>query len=315
MFYYNVAMGESTGGEFLDREFMRRLERLRLATKSTRLSRAGGVLRSGRMGDGLEFADHRAYSPGDDIRFMDWAYYARMERFLLRLFHEHSEAPVSILTDTSASMASGGAEKFDYARRLTAALAYLAAGGLRRVTVTTFTDRPRMTFRMGRDRRKIFSLLERLAGIRPGGATDLGRAVEIFARRQSRPGRIYGGGGTVFVISDLLDCPDVASVNEAIARLKHVGCDVVVIHVFDRADAHGPRAGAAVLQHAESGDRLKLHLGDEVLRAYRRGWMEFCDRLRRVCLRNRAVYVPAGAEAPLEELVFVTLRRSGILTG
>ncbi|MCK4601697.1 MAG: DUF58 domain-containing protein, partial [Phycisphaerae bacterium] len=115
--------------EFFDEAFLARLERLHLIAKRMAARGPSGPRRSRRLGDGLEFADHRAYAPGDDIRFIDWPYYARMERLLLRLFHEHSESDVAILFDASASMAPGGVmEKFDYARRAAAALAYVAMG-------------------------------------------------------------------------------------------------------------------------------------------------------------------------------------------
>ena len=122
-------------------EFLRRLQRLGLIAKRIRAVSAGpGQRRSRRLGDGLEFADHRAYAPGDDIRFLDWPYYARMERLLLRLFHEHSEGAVSLLLDSSASMQLGELCKFDYARRTAAALAYVAMASLDRVRVLPFAE-------------------------------------------------------------------------------------------------------------------------------------------------------------------------------
>ncbi len=319
---YNTAMSKSPGREFFDREFMRRLERLRLVAKSTRLRRVGGVLHSPRMGDGLEFADHRAYAPGDDLRFIDWAYYARMERFLLRLFHEHSDAPVMILLDSSASMggrggaaASQGSDKFDYTRRLTATLAYLASRGLRRVEVAAFTDRLHQVYHMGRDSRKIFSLLQYLTDIRPDGRTDLARTAEIFTRLSAGGTGTGRTDGTVFIVSDLLDCPDVAGLNGALARLRYAGCEVVVIQVYSPTDAFGPEGGAALFQHAESDERMNIYISDEVRQAYCHRWRRFVRSAERTCLKNEAVYVPAPTDRPFEELVFVALRRSGILTG
>ena len=118
--------------ELFDDEFLRRLQRLGLLAKRINAAApAAGQRRGPRLGDGLEFADHRAYAPGDDLRFLDWHYYARMEKFLLRLFHEQAEGSVTLMLDCSASMGLGAeAPKFDYARRMTAALAYEETGTL-----------------------------------------------------------------------------------------------------------------------------------------------------------------------------------------
>src|SRR5512140_2366958 len=94
---------------FCDEDFLARLERLHLVAKHVASRWSAGQRRSHRMGDGLEFADHRDYAGGDDIRFIDWPFYARMEKLLLRLFHEHSESDVAIMLDASGSMSPGAA--------------------------------------------------------------------------------------------------------------------------------------------------------------------------------------------------------------
>ena len=132
-------MAKRNRHEFFDEGFLARLERLHLAGKHVAARERGGSRRSRRVGDGLEFADHRAYAPGDDVRFIDWPYYARMEKLLLRLFHEHSESEVGILLDASGSMAPAGSrEKFHYALRAAAALTFVAMGGLERVVIVPF---------------------------------------------------------------------------------------------------------------------------------------------------------------------------------
>ena len=105
----NEGMVKSRKDRLFDKQFLARLQQLHLIAKRLTARGAGGARRSRRIGDGLEFADHRSYEAGDDIRFIDWPYYARMEKLLLRLFHQRNEADVIILLDVSASMAPGGA--------------------------------------------------------------------------------------------------------------------------------------------------------------------------------------------------------------
>ena len=102
-------------------DLLARLEELRLLSRHLSATSGSVSARSRQLGDGLEFADHREYHPGDDCRFIDWAYYARMGKVLLRRFHEHSDSDVLICVDASASMAAGGVERFSCALKLAAA--------------------------------------------------------------------------------------------------------------------------------------------------------------------------------------------------
>jgi len=298
-----------------DTEFLARLERLHLIAKRMSGGSLGGARRSRRLGDGLEFADHRDYAPGDDTRFIDWPYYARMEKLLLRLFHEHSESTVVVALDCSGSMAPGGATgKFDYARRTAAALAYVAMGALDRVTLAAFGGDadPADAFDAGRNRREILSVLDYLRGLDASGPTELSRCVERLSL-----GRGGDSAGTVLLISDLLDCrPDL---RDALARLRASdaakGRDVTVIHVFDRSDAGGEiEKGPLVLQHAETGKQMSLWLTDEVAEAYRRRWSDFQDACRKDCLSRGATYIAACTDTPFEQLILTTLKQAGVLS-
>lgn len=293
--------------DFFDEEFLAKLEGLHLLAK--RLSSRGspGGRQSRKLGDGLEFADHRAYAPGDDVRFMDWPYYARMEKLLLRLFHEHSDAEVAVLLDASASMAPPGAtEAFDYARRAAAALAYVAMGGLERVTVLPFAAELQPGLRTGRNRRQVFELLDFLAGLVPGGPTRLGHCVEQFVRAAEGP-------AVVLIVSDLLDCEE--DLSDALANLRLRRCDVTVVHVRVPAETELPAAGAVLLAEAESDSEMPLTITEEVMESYRRCREEFHRGCERTCLSRGAVCVPAPTDAPFERLVLQTLRRAGVVSG
>ncbi|MHC4562519.1 MAG: DUF58 domain-containing protein [Planctomycetota bacterium] len=307
-------MTNDTPTEAFDAAFLSQLEGLRLMAK--RLSggsRAGGR-RSRRMGDGLEFADHRAYVPGDDVRFVDWSYYARMDKLLRRLFHERSEAGVAILMDASSSMlASGGpgqatqgAGKFDYVRRVTAALAFVAMASLERVAVHPFAEALGQGMTTGRNAERIFDVLHFLRDLPATGRTDLTIAVKQWTERCPQP-------TTVIIVSDLLGCRD--QLDGALARLQQHRSDVTVIHVYDSADASPALDGQAELVDAEGGGDLRVFVDAGMLAAYQERWQALLSDCRHSCLSRQAIYVNAPTDVPFERLVLHSLRQAGVLAG
>ena len=297
-------------GRLFDAAFLARLEQLHIMAKRLRGGGSAGRRRSRRVGDGLEFADHRAYAPGDDVRFIDWPYYARMERLFRRLFHEHSEAPLAILLDVSASMGADPARwrlgKFDYARRVAAALAYVAVASLERVTLAPFADGPAEPLTIGRNIQQMPRALAFLSALTPGGPTQLLTAAQRLARQ-------FGQPMTVLLVSDLLDCED--DLSGALAALAQARCDVTVLHVQSPADAAPEIRGAASLVGAETDRRMNIDLTDDLLAAYRRQWLQFADDCQRACAARGAIYGAAPTDLPVEQLVLAGLRRAGVLVG
>ena len=294
-------------GKLFDDEFLRRLQRLGLlAKRMSAASGSAGQRRSRRLGDGLEFADHRAYAPGDDIRFLDWPYYARMERLLLRLFHEHSEGAVSILLDRSSSMSLGDVPKFDYARRTAAALAYVAMVGLDRVHVLPFSVALDEGLKTGRNRGQILQVLDFLEALQAAGRTRLAEAVDQFLRRS-------GETGTVILLTDCLDVEE--ELSGALALLRRHKDEVMFLHVADRCDSAPSVLGPAQLRSAESADGMSLNVTETVLASYRQRWKEFVRGVEKTCLSRGAVYVRAPTSAPFERLVLETLQRAGVIHG
>ena len=303
-----------------DVDFLSRLERLHLIAKRMSGGAVGGTRRSRRLGDGLEFADHRDYAPGDDTRFIDWPYYARMEKLLIRLFHEHSESTVVVALDCSGSMAPGGGmEKFDYARRTAAALTYVAMGAMDRVVLAGFGGQGDAgdVFHAGRNRGRIASVLDYLRGLKAGGPTDLSASIKRLSQLACG-GRGGDPAGTVLLISDLMDSH--SDLDESLGRLQISDLsgrrDVTLIHLFSPSDKGDevPGKGPMMFQHAETGQRMPLWLTDEVLEAYRSKWNEFQNRCRKTCLSRGAAYISACTDLPFEQLILTTLKRAGVLS-
>lgn len=297
--------------KLFDDEFLRRLQRLGLIAKRiSASSHGGGQRRTRRLGDGLEFADHRAYTPGDDMRLLDWPYYARMERMLLRLFHEHSEGIVTILLDCSGSMFMGGQApkgqvgKFDYARRTAAALAYVAMSGLDRVQIQPFSGELNEGLHTGRNRRQILQVLEYLEALVADGRTCLGASVEQYARRHNE-------AGTVIILTDMLDAED--DLGGALSVLRQRAGDVILLQIVDSCDAAPSILGPMQLGAVETGRRLNLNITEDVLLSYTERWGEFVRWTEKTCLSKGAIYLQAPTTAPFERLVLQVLERAGVL--
>ncbi len=293
------------GKKLFDDEFLRRLQRLGLiAKRMPAAASVAGQRRSRRLGDGLEFADHRAYAPGDDIRFLDWPYYARMERLLLRLFHEHSEGTVSILLDGSASMKLGEICKFDYARRTAAALSYVAMSSLDRVRILPFAESLGEGMQTGRNRGQILQVLDFLESLTAGGRTRLAAIVEEFLQRTPE-------AGTIIILTDLLGVED--ELSNALALLRQRRNEVIVLHVADRQDSRPTFVGPTQLTSVEAGGRVSVNVTEEVLDSYVLRWKQFVRGVEKVCASRGAVYVQAPTSTPFERLVLQTLQKAGVL--
>src|SRR5438093_3326219 len=211
-----------------DSDFLNKLEYLSLISKRIFRGSLLAQRRTMQLGGGIEFADHREYTPGDDFRYLDWNLYARHEELLLKRFQEEEDLHVYLLLDCSRSMAFGSPPKFDFARQVTAALAYIALADLDRVAVVAFANDIVDDFPLTRGKGRILSLLKFLEGLPAGGTdTDLNRVATGFVHRNQRR-------GLALVVSDLYD-PN--GFERGLDLLRHHRYEPHVIQVHDKLEA------------------------------------------------------------------------------
>src|SRR6188474_476139 len=179
-----------------DDQFLKKLEYLHVVSKRAFAGHNRADRLTAHRGRGLEFADHRPYTAGDDFRHIDWKAYKRLGRLLLRLFDEERDLPIYLMLDVSRSMAEPA--KFDMARRIAAALCYVGLAHLDRLTIIPFGSDLGRESSPGRGKGRIFRVFDALEQLEPGGPTDLRAACKAFA---SRPRQ----AGLVVVISDFLE--------------------------------------------------------------------------------------------------------------
>jgi uncharacterized protein (DUF58 family) len=272
-------------GRLFDGEFLAQLERLRAMARQGRgRSAAAGRHVAGGAGSSLDFADHRSYSPGDDLRYLDWNYLARMDRPIVRLFHRHAARRISILIDTSASMGLG--EKFTFARRLAAGITVLAISAFDHVRLMPFSDRLGSAIQISPGRYRLDAILEFLQQFAPQGQTDL-----LAAAKQYPPA---GETEKLLVISDLLQAQEL---DQAVAAFKARAKEVRVLHVVDAADADPQLQGELLLQEVESGHRLSIGESPAVVDAYRQQWQAFCQAVISACRAKGAEFHPVYTQS------------------
>src|SRR5829696_85225 len=180
-----------------DSDFLKQLEYLSLVSRRVFRGSLLAQRRTMQFGAGIEFADHREYTAGDDLRYLDWNIYARHGDLLLKRFQEEEDLHVYFLLDCSRSMGFGEPAKFDLARQVTAALAYIALADLDRISVTAFADDIIADFPLTRGKGRVLSLLKFLENLPASGQdTNLERVATGFVHRDQRR-------GLTVVVSDL----------------------------------------------------------------------------------------------------------------
>lgn len=283
----------------LPADLLQKLARMTLRPDRSRAGRTGGEQRSVRRGQSQEFADHRPYVPGDDLRFLDWHVYGRLDALWVKLFQEEDDRVVQILLDCSGSMEG---EKLDYARQVAAALAWVALGGSDRVAIGALAEKLKSWDPPRRGRSAGPAIFHSLEAIRPGGTTDLGRCLDGLPKQRT--------GGLALLFTDLLypEGPDLA-----LRRLLSRGCDVHVVHVLSPLDLRPGLEGDVVLVDAETGEELAATLDDDVLDRYEATLKAWTEEMAATCRRLGCGYSRIVTGTPLEELILGDLRRAGLV--
>lgn len=283
----------------LDPAFFRRLEQLALVARRLGSANVPGQRESRGHGTSVEFADFRDYMPGDDLRFVDWNAYARLDRLFIKLFHAETPLALHLLIDTSPSMAFGTPDKFIYARKLAASLAYMALAGLDQVTVAALTDGELRSLPLTRGKRQIFSILDFLRAMTTSPLPDLNRALTRYAARQSRH-------ALAVVISDFLDP---ASAAAGLAFLRYRGYQVALLHVLSPEEWDPAFAGDFLLTDSESGAELDVTASAQLFARYRATRDAWLADLELTARRAGCNYARVLTTAPLDEVVLRYLRQ------
>lgn len=289
--------------DLFEPDFLRRLESLALSSRRAARGLLRGDQRTKKRGSGVEFADHRPYAEGDDIRFLDLSAYQRFGKLLLRVFEEEEDQSVYVLIDVSASMGGGAGKKLQQAQRLAAALGYVALTSLDRVTLVALSDRVVSRMPTVRGKQHLLTLLRFLAALRAEGSTDLGRALTAFTAQHRRR-------GLCILISDL---HDPRGFEQSINVLRYRRFEVGVVQLVDRADARVPQRGDLRLVDVETGRERLVTVTDAVATGAERELDRRRASVERFCRSKGVAHFAADVDAPFERIVLDLLARGGML--
>lgn len=292
--------------DLFDEAFLGKLELLQVIARRLFRGKNRAERKTRKVGSGLEFADHREYSPGDDIRNLDWGVLMRLDQTLVRLYEEDEDLPIRIALDVSESMTTSGGAKLRYALQVAAALAYVGLANLDRVGLTCMSRKVHTTLPAVRGKGRIFRVFEFLRGAPRGGATDLRAACGRLAAESSQP-------GLTVVLSDFYDLEGAFDGLNLLRFRKH---EPVAIQVIDPREADPELSGLrgdVTLVDVEGGAPRDITLSPAALRAYAEAHERFCAALAQSCRSRGIPYFRAETSVPFDELVLRMFRLGGLL--
>lgn len=289
----------------IDTVFLHKLERLAIQWQKSFPGLVGGHNISRFAGSGQEFLDHRHFHQGDDLRAVNWRAYMRLEKLFLKMFQVEPRVPVRLLLDCSGSMVTGTEagplSKFDYARKLAAAMCYIGLVRLDTICLQPFAGKLGDSFVCGGGRHRFVPAVNFLSGLNAAGQTDYFQIARQFVAK-------YPQRGLLIIISDFLDKQDP---EKPLQFFSDFGHEIHLVHLWADEDRVPPWEGQVDLHDAESGEKLEITFDASSRQAYTEAFDNYAQAIQRVGLRNGGRYVGFSTSTTIEEAVFGPIVRAG----
>lgn len=289
--------------DIFDEAFLKEIEKLYIISKKVFAGRLRAEHRTKKLGTGVEFAEHRDYTPGDDFRYIDWNIYGRMDKLFLRLFEEEEDLHVYILLDVSNSMTLGNPAKFYYAMQLGAALGYIALSNLDRVGVVPFADGVLGRLPPTRGVGRIFKIFEFLKQTQVGGDTRLESSMRTFIHQNPRR-------GVAVLISDFYDP---SGYMEAINTLRYNKYETYVVQIYDMQEVQPQLMGDLHLVDCETGDAREVTVSPKLLADYAKEHERYCKEIERFCTERAVPFFRTHTQLPFQDLILEIFRMGGFV--
>ncbi|MBI5366047.1 MAG: DUF58 domain-containing protein [Planctomycetes bacterium] len=286
-----------------DEEFIRSLEYLSIVARKILSGQERADRESLRRGGSIEFADHRTYTPGDELKYLDWNVYARHGHLFIKEFSAEENVHVRVFLDASRSMAGATGAKGDFAKRLAAALAYVGLAHFDQISFFPFAATLGDGVRALRGKQRIFELLPFIEKIPYAGTTSLEAAFRTPVPKQR--GRRVG-----LVISDLYDLEGYA---RGLRLLLAQGLELRVLHLVEEGDLDPGRTGRLKLVDRETRRTREVLLTEPLAARYRLVLEAWLEEVESWCLASEIGYARVLTSLPLEKVVVELLRRKGVL--
>lgn len=282
----------------VDRSFLEKLERLTLHWQKSFSGLVGGHNISRIAGSGQEFLDHRNFHQGDDLRAVNWRAYMRFEKLFLKLFQVEPRVPVRLLMDVSLSMTAGAGPgeptKFDYARKLAAALVYVGLVRLDTILIQPFASRLLDPLLSGGGRHRFQPAEMFLRELRPNGRTDYFEVARDYLTT-------YRQRGVTVILSDFLENRDCLRPLQYIGDFGH---ELFLVQLWGKEDRQPAGSGEIELIDAESGEQAKVMLNEETRQQYTQSFDSYAEDLRRLAMRQGGRYAGIPVSMAIEDVLF-----------
>lgn len=290
--------------EELDLSIIEKLEKLRLFAKRIKIGGTIGERKSPKVGRGSEFADYRSYQIGDELRYIDWNIYARLEKFLIKLFEEEEDLDIHILLDSSSSMRFGNPSKLFYGKKLSLAFAYLGLSSWEKVKFASFQENINNIISLERKREHIFNLFNLLKIIKPNGITDLNNVLKQYISWQKRR-------GILIIISDFFS-PTGYKEGFSLGRYKKFS--IYAIQILGEEEINPNFKGDLWLVDTETNERKEVFIDENLIEIYKKELDKSLKELEDFTLKYGIEYLRTATSLPVEDLLLKYLRISGWIT-
>jgi uncharacterized protein (DUF58 family) len=289
--------------QLLSSEFMARLDQLDLVSRKLLAGKLKGERRSKRRGQSVEFADYRNYVIGDDLRFIDWNIYGRLDRLFLKLFLEEEDLSLYILLDVSKSCDFGTPNKAAYLKQVAAALGYVGLVNYNRVAIAAMADGIVAETGAMRGRRRVPQMIDFISKLQPTGASHFADACRKFALAHRQK-------GVCVVLSDFF-------VKEGFeAGLRYVAggkYDLFCVQVLSPQEIDPDISGDLKLKDVEDSDMAEVSVTQPLIKKYKANLNAYCLSLKEYLTRRGATYLFSSTTVPFDTLVLNYLRQRGLL--
>tara|TARA_B100000686_G_scaffold301600_1_gene337023 strand:+ start:1203 stop:2105 length:903 start_codon:yes stop_codon:yes gene_type:complete len=289
--------------KLLDADTLARADKLGMAARFIVEGYMAGEHKSPYRGFAIEFSQHREYSPGDDVRHLDWKVLGKTDRYYIKQYEQETNFVAHILVDGSESMQYGSGEnsKLDYAKVAAACLAFLIIKQRDAVSLSLFDDSVREELPRGNTQNHLFNILEKLVQFNSQGETDLAGQLHALANRSQRK-------GLVIVISDFFD--DEEAVLESVQHLRFVGHEVIGMQILDHDEIVFPFNGLVEFEGLENIENLKTR-PTEIRKSYMKEFSDFQKKLKDGFSRNSSHFIECDTSKPLNDVLgaYLTFRR------
>ncbi len=287
----------------LDPQFMARLDQLDVMSRKLLAGKMKGERRSKRRGQSVEFADYRNYVIGDDLRFIDWNIYGRLDKLFLKLFLEEEDLSLYILLDTSKSCDYGDPHKATYIRKVAAALGYIGLVNYNRVSISAMADGIVAETGAMRGRKRVTQMIDFVSKLEPAGGSHFADACKRFALSHRQK-------GVCVVISDFFDKGGYENGLRYVAGGKY---DLFCVQTLSPQEIDPELQGDLKLRDMEDDDMAEVSITQPLLKQYKANLNAYCLAVKDYVTRRGGTYLFTSTAVPFDTLVLNYLRERGLL--